>query len=312
MSDMARPSHRRRHSFLRDDHLRALVDRLHTERTQGRDALEVTAEWSQGLRARLDDNLAATGSVGRGEAIFTSDLDVIRLAPGPSPGFDALLAAGVRADANGVRPTGGVLPVSAKNWQQDARRWMARPDADSAVVRLGLLADATPPVPGDGTVTAAADGFSNSPMLADMLRDAVSTCPPRLTGLWRKNSVDLKAEVLTPIVKIARWAALASGSSETSTVARLAAAESRYLEPATARHLQEAFADAVALRVDLDLGIADTQVFQRFGRITVTALPDDAAQRLRAAGTTVRHTVRTLRYLLSTSAFSVDVPGGER
>ncbi|MEJ6548963.1 putative nucleotidyltransferase substrate binding domain-containing protein [Corynebacterium sp. USCH3] len=293
---------------LRDPDLAALLRALRSDRSQGRDAPEVTAEWSQALRDRLDDNLAATGSVGRGEAVPSSDLDVIRLGPGSTPRFDALLAAGVPGDANGVRPTGGVLAVTAEQWREDAARWMARPDQDLAVVRLGLLADACDPTDTAPVHLAAAEGFSSSPMLADMLRDAVSTCPPRLTGLWRKNSVDLKAEVLTPVVKIARWAALASGSSELSTPARLAAADARYLDPSTARDLQVAFTDALSLRVDLDLDVVDDRVFQRFGRITVTALPPDAARRLRAATTTVRHTVRTLRYLLSTSTFSVDTP----
>lgn len=297
---------------LRDPDLAALFRALRSDRSRGRDAPEVTAEWSQAVRDRLDGNLAATGSVGRGEAVPSSDLDVIRLGPGPTPGFDALLAAGVSGDANGVRPTGGALPVTAGQWREDAGRWMARPDQNLAVVRLGLLADACDHTGTTPVTLAAAEGFSSSPMLADMLRDAVSTCPPRLTGLWRKNSVDLKAEVLTPIVKIARWAALASGSSELSTPARLAAPDAQYLDPSTARDLQVAFTDALSLRVDLDLGVVDGRVFQRFERITVTALPPDVARRLRAATTTVRHTVRALRYLLSTSTFSVDTPPDAR
>ncbi len=289
---------------LRDPDLTALLEQLRRDRAQGRAATEVTGEWSAALRGRLDDNLAATGSVGRGEAIPSSDLDVIRVGPGPTPRLDVLLNAGIRGDANGVQPTGHALPSTVEQWRQDACTWMAHPHQNSAVVRLGLLADAN-----HSLRTAATEDFRDSPMLADMLRDAVSTCPPRLTGLWRKNSVNLKSEVLTPVVKIARWSALASGSSELSTSYRLATTDARYLDSSIVQDLQQAFADALSLRVDLDLGVTDDQVFQRFGRITVTALPHDAAHRLRAAAATVRGSVRTLRYLLSTSAFSVDTAG---
>lgn len=286
---------------IRDTTLNALVSRLRQDRTSGRDVLEITGHWSREIRERLDTNLAATGSTGRGEATPSSDLDVIRLSPGPTPRFDALRAAGVRVDANGALPTARELPTTEDQWRTDARGWISRPREDKGVVKIGLLADAHSEVR-----SAASRNFAFSPILADMLRDALSVVPPRTTGLWSRKSVDLKQEILAPTTKIARWAALASGTTELSTTRRLTTSSTEYLDTDSATALAGAFQEALGLSLDLDLGIVDNQVFERSGRVMLTALPPDRGAAVRSATQTLRTVSATLRYLLTTSAFSVD------
>lgn len=291
---------------IRDTTLNTLVSRLRADRRDGREALAITDQWSREIRDRLDASLAATGSTGRGEATPSSDLDVIRLSSGPTPRFDALRSAGVRLDAHGALPTAQELPASADGWLTEAPAWIARPRESKGVVKIGLLADAHADVR-----NAASHDFASSPILADMLRDALAVSPPRTTGLWSRNSVDLKQELLSPTTKIARWASLASGTGEVSTIQRLSTSSPEFLDTDSAAALSDAFREALGLLLDLDLGIVDKQVFERSGRVMLTALPPRRRSAIQSATRNLRSTTATLRYLLSTSAFSVDSrPGG--
>lgn len=285
----------------RDPELTSAVSALRKDRVNGRDALDIAAVWSTHLRDRIDTSLAATGSTGRGEATPRSDLDVIGLSPGGTPSFHRLLASGVRGDKHGVGPGGTALPDTEIQWREKSEQWLQQPGADLAVVKLGLLADADAPVH-----RIASEGFAGSPMLADMLRDALSTTPPRVAGPLSKNSVALKDELFTPVVKIARWAALASGSPELSTVARLATSHPRFLDQDDASALADVHRMVMELRVDLDMGVGNTRVFERRDRIMVPALPKTTAASLRSSVTGLRRIMKKLTYLLSASEFTVD------
>jgi CBS domain-containing protein len=290
---------------IRDTSLNALVSQLRKDRIAGRAPLEITSQWSREIRDRLDANLAATGSTGRGEATPASDLDVIRLSVGRTPRFDALRSAGIRADAHGALPVAGELPDTEEQWAREAQDWLARPGDNKGVVKTGLLADAHAEVR-----SAASRGFASSPILADMLRDALSVIPPRTTGLWSRKSVDLKKEILVPTSKIARWAALASGSDELSTPQRLTTSNPEFLDKDSAAGLSGAFRGAFSLAVDLDFGIADNRIFERSGRVMLTALPSERRAMLQSATQVLRQVSATLRYLLSTSTFNVDSTTG--
>lgn len=267
------------------------------------DVLALTARWSAALQDRLDPILAATGSVGRGEATPASDLDVIRLSPGPIPGFTALIADGVTADAEGVSPTSTALPTTRAAWVDAVADWCAHPGKDRGVVKTGLLADATDPL---GEVThAAATTVPNTPMAVDMLRDALAHTPPRTRGVLRTDAFSLKTDLLTPVVKIARWASLASGSSTRGTVDRLAAAASAgLLDHEDAAVLSAAYREGLSLSLDLALEIGPTRIFERRGRVMFSALPGERSRRLRHAMDHLRGLQRALYYRLSTSSFT--------
>jgi CBS domain-containing protein len=264
------------------------------------DVLALTARWSAALRGRLDASLAATGSVGRGEATPTSDLDVIRLSSGPTPRFTALLADGVTADAAGVSPSSTVLPTTRAAWATAVTDWCARPGADRGVVKTALLADAA-----DEVSHAAAAAVPGTPMVTEMLRDALSHTPPRTRGILRADSLSLKTDLITPVVKIARWAALSSGSTTRGTVGRLTdAVAAGVLDHDDAAALDAAYREGLSLSLDLALGIGPTRVVGRRGRVMFSALPGDRSRRLRHSVEDLRGLQRILRYRLSTSSFT--------
>jgi CBS domain-containing protein len=267
------------------------------------DVLALTARWSAALRDRLDAPLAATGSVGRGEATPASDLDVIRLTPGPTPQYSALLADGVTADAEGISPSSTALPTTRTAWATAVTTWCASPAQDRGVVKTGLLADAADPV---GNISSAAvSEVPGTPMVTEMLRDALSHTPPRSRGLFRADSLSLKADLLTPVVKIARWASLCSGSTARDTVTRLAdATAAGLLDYSDAAALGASYRAGLALSFDLAVGIGPTRVFERHGRVMFSALPGERSQLLRHAVEDLRGIQRTLRYRLSTSSFT--------
>lgn len=267
------------------------------------DPLPLTARWSTALSDRLDDNLAATGSVGRGEATPASDLDAIRLAPGPTPGFTGLLTDGIIGDDDGVSPATSVLPGDRAAWTAALAGWCARPGDDRGVVKTGLVADAADPV--GELPRAAAAAVPGTPMVTEMLRDALSHTPPRTIGLFHADSFALKEDLLTPVVKISRWAALTSGSAACGTVTRLTdAAAAGLLGHTEAVALRESYRAGLALALDLALGTGPTSIFERRGRVVFSALPRERSQRLRRAVTDLRGVQRTLRYRLSTSSYT--------
>ncbi len=286
--------------------LASLVNELTSARRDGgpdSDALLLTARWSTALRDRLDGTLAATGSVGRGEATPASDLDVVRLAPGPTPGFTALLAEGITGDAEGVSPTTSALPADRAAWTAAVADWSARPCDDRGVVKTGLLADAADPV-GDICRTAATT-VPGTPMVPEMLRDALSHTPPRSRGLFRADAIALKEDLLTPVVKIARWASLASGSAARGTVTRLNdAADAGLLDRTEAMTLSASYRAGLALSLDLALGTGPTRVFERRGRVMFSAMTQERSRLLRDAAEGLRGIQRTLQYRLSTSSFT--------
>ncbi|WP_227871020.1 putative nucleotidyltransferase substrate binding domain-containing protein [Corynebacterium provencense] len=283
--------------------LRSLAGSLASSRRAGGpdgDVFTLCSVWSAALREQLDTTVAATGSVGRGDATPASDLDVIRLDDGPTPGLDRLLAAGVRSDRSGATPASAGLPGRREDWEAGVLRWCAAPDRDRGVVKTGLLADAADPVS-----AAAAAAVPGSAMVADMLRDALAHSPPRTTGLFRAASLDLKGELLTPVVKIARWAALGSGSCRHRTVDRLEdAADAGLLAGRDAGVLVRAYRTGLSLSLDLALGTGPSRVYGRHGRIMFSALHPGDERDLRRAVSDLRGVCRTLRYRLSTSTFT--------
>ncbi|EEW50348.1 putative nucleotidyltransferase DUF294 [Corynebacterium efficiens YS-314] len=260
---------------------------------------DITALWSGVIRERLDDHLAATGSIGRGEGTVHSDLDVIRLDEGPVPRLQALVDAGIEVDRQGVGPHSGILPRSADEWTAQVHDWVTHPAENRGVVLTGLLADAAHPVR-----QVAGRVVPDSPIVADMLRDALSTRVPRITGVLSRGTVGLKSELLTPVVKLARWAALASGADALSTPDRLMAADPHFLSSAQVADLQRAFETVLSLQVDLDLGLVPHMAVDRRGGIVLSSLATDTVTDLSKVARTLRGVHKVLAYNLSTSSFS--------
>ena len=220
--------------------------RLRSEFARGATSEHIAAEWSRlcvdelrtALDAHTDAQVWVTGSVGRGEAIPGSDLDALAVTTTPENEFDAaaLHVPGVVADPNGATPLRRRLRRTPGEWRDAAARWTADPREDRGVVMIGLLADARcvgDPAGLDLTEVLAAAVRRQPRCLHAVLSDALAHRPHVRPAfpLVPAPSVDLERDMLTPVRKIARWAALAGETGGHTTGERLAGARpGEYLE----------------------------------------------------------------------------------
>lgn len=295
--------------------------------TDSRDPRDDRARaWSDGLRRALADLLGpragdvwATGSVGRGEAVPGSDLESLAVVsdPGLSRAVRHAVAAADLSAAPWFAETSAAsagdprLVRTADDWRAAALGWAADPARDLGVVHLGLLADARPLAEGaadPGLLPGlAVDAVRAHPaVLADVLADALATraaVPSRLTRALRADPVvDLKAAVLTPVVKLARWAALRAGVTATATGTRLEAAADPDVLPADAwAGLREAARAAARIRWDVRLRAGGEGDGGGPGAdaVPLSALTSSERAGLRAAAREIAGAQRTLDYLRS-------------
>ncbi|MDV8001960.1 putative nucleotidyltransferase substrate binding domain-containing protein [Rhodococcus sp. IEGM 1408] len=278
--------------------------------------------WSDGLRRELAtrvgtavaDAVWVTGSVGRGEAVPGSDLESLAVVddPGdrtvrravastdlsPAPWFAETSTASA-ADPRLVRTRAG--------WSTAADDWAGAPARDLGVVHLGLLADARPLVDGhdqpDLLPCLAVQSVRAHPaVLADVLADALSTrasVPSRFARNLRSDPVvDLKASVLTPVVKLARWAALRAGVTATATDARLElAADPRILPADRWDSLRVAARVTARLRWDVRLRAGSEGPGTDLFPLSTLTTAERAG--LRSAAREIAGAQRTLDYLRS-------------
>ena len=174
---------------------------------------------------------------------------------------------------------------------------------------LGLLADARPLVAGSADATPAdllprlaVEAVRAHPgVLVHVLTDALSRpvhVPSRLTSRVHTDAeVDVKDGVLTPLVAIARWAALRAGSTARGTGERLeAAADPDVLPPAHWESLARSARELGTLRWDVRLrGDPDGPGSDT---VPLSALTGRERTTLRAAARDVAGTRRVLRHLL--------------
>lgn len=271
--------------------------RVHARRAYatGMTPLEISARWSEEVRRRLPESLAATGSFGRGEATFSSDLDLIQVSEVRTGEGIATMRPWIDPDLPFTR----LFPRSAEDWREQVQAWANHPERNRGVVLTGLLADAAHPV--NAAVYHTVPG---TPMVAEMLRDALSVTVPRLSGPLSRGAFELKKELIVPVVKIARWAALASGVNETSTLDRLAVVDGRFLTPEHAEYLWEAFLIAFSCRSEFDLVEPVNVRHTSTGLLILASLTKDRRRELERAARDVRRVQRVLKYGLSTSSFS--------
>ncbi|WP_286954801.1 MULTISPECIES: putative nucleotidyltransferase substrate binding domain-containing protein [Corynebacterium] len=282
--------------------LSALAKHCRDLREQGAAATAVAADWSRRICDFLDPTLVATGSLGRGEGMPGSDVDVLRIHPGDTPGLSSLYAAGILQDNHGVTAQNSFLPSTEKQWERKAPFWTDNPREEFGVVMTGLLADAA----SQRLRSAAFENTPDSPMVAEMLRDSINRRPPRISGIFPRRSFDLKSEALNPLIKIARWGALSSGadSHPLSTPHRLRSIQPRFLSEAQCEAMQRAFHTVFTLRLDISFNLMKESVLDRRGNVIVKNLPAETQKELIAAVATTRSIQKALAYLLSTSSFS--------
>jgi CBS domain-containing protein len=176
---------------------------------------------------------------------------------------DGLRGCGIRPDAHGASADSPLFARSLASWRAVTRDLSRDPAQEQGLILVSVITDSRP-VWSSGPDQAAAGLWDSqadpeSDLLRLLARFALSFRPP--TGFLRdfvvehsgehRGQLDLKAGGLTPIVDLARWAAMSAGVATASTMDRLRAAEAAgTLEGPQAQALMEAFGFISALRLD--------------------------------------------------------------
>ncbi|MDY6808639.1 MAG: putative nucleotidyltransferase substrate binding domain-containing protein [Actinomycetota bacterium] len=202
------------------------------------------------------------GSNARREPVLTSDIDsavafdddvpdaqitVYRAAFGEVD--EILVGAGLAIDRNGALASKPLFARTHAQWRQAARGWLDAPLENKGMIFTSLLLDGRP-IWGDQGLTAVGEVFGelreHRGTLGVLLAEALSY-KARLRSMRdvltrRADTFEIKEHALTPLVNIARWAALSVGSTALDTRSRLrAAAGSAMLGEAQAAELIEVF-----------------------------------------------------------------------
>lgn len=217
----------------------------------------------------------ALGSNGRREAVLSSDIDaaVVFRDGISSPATaryreiftqvsTALAAAGLLSDAHGTTPANRLFARTAESWRTQATLWLATPAENNGAIMTSLLVDARP-------IAGAADLLAVPPIVADLrhhrlamrllLQEALAyRARSARTLLGRHENFDIKHHALLPIVNLARWAGLATGTRARGTLERIeAVAGSPILPEARARTLAEVFEVLQGIRLRYQLQQTD-------------------------------------------------------
>ncbi|GAA2010128.1 cyclic nucleotide-binding domain-containing protein [Nakamurella flavida] len=193
----------------------------------------------------------ALGSNGRRETVPSSDVDAAvvfadTVTPERAVAYRAAFAevgellgrCGLSVDPHGAFPVLGLFSRTVGEWRQAAGRWRDEPLDDNGMMMTSLLLDARP-VHGDPALPVVNDVFGDMRrhpgtmrlLLAESLSHRARLRSMRDVLARRGGTFDIKTHALRPVVDIARWAALAAGSSDLSTRARLAAAAGSAMMP---------------------------------------------------------------------------------
>ncbi len=209
------------------------------------------------------------GSVGRREAVLSSDVDsAVAFADGtPRADADAYRAAfaevgavladcGITSDAHGATAQQRLFARTNAEWRTAAGQWLASPAENQGAIMTSLLVDGRP-IHGDPGLPAAAKVFSDlrrhPGTMRLLLQESLSRrakMPARGILSRRSGVFDVKEHAVLPIVNLARWAALSVGSAALPTTERLqAAAGSEMLPQDQAETLVEVFEVLQRLRL---------------------------------------------------------------
>ena len=170
---------------------------------------------------------------------------------------DRLTECGIPADTNGAVAAKRRFCRTETEWFQAAGEWIDAPLSGNAMMMASLLVDGRP-VWGDLTLQPVAGVYqhlSQHPRAFQlMLRESLTT-KARIRSLrdvvsLRVGTFDLKTHALVPVVNIARWAALARGSTKLQTRNRLrAGADSPIFPDDSADALREVYGVLARLRM---------------------------------------------------------------
>jgi CBS domain-containing protein len=219
----------------------------------------------------------ALGSLARREAVPSSDVDsalgwqdeaadaamqdyAARLGRAVN---DGLRGCGIAPDTHGASADSPLFARSLASWRAVTKNLSRDPAQEQGLILVSVITDSRP-VWSSGPGQAAAGLWDSQAepepdLLRLLARFALSFRPP--TGFLRdfvvehsgerRGQLDLKAGGLTPIVDLARWAAMSAGVATASTMDRLRAAKAAgTLEGPQADALMEAFGFISALRLD--------------------------------------------------------------
>jgi CBS domain-containing protein len=176
---------------------------------------------------------------------------------------DGLRDCGIAPDAHGASADSPLFARSLASWRAVTKNLSRDPAQEQGLILVSVITDSRPvwsSGPGQGAAGLWDSQAKPEPDLLRLLaRFALSFRPP--TGFLRdfvvehsgerRGQLDLKAGGLTPIVDLARWAAMSAGVATASTMDRLRAAKAAgTLEGPQADALMEAFGFISALRLD--------------------------------------------------------------
>ncbi|HEY5981756.1 MAG TPA: putative nucleotidyltransferase substrate binding domain-containing protein [Microlunatus sp.] len=218
------------------------------------------------------------GSNGRREAVLSSDIDAAvafedgvgtekieryRSVMGEIVG--ELARAGLTSDDHGATPAHRLFARTDAQWMAAGRQWLADPTENKGAVFISLLVDSRPihGSPGPTSVAQVFQELRTSPSALRILLQQSLVQRARLRSVRtllsrRQDLFNVKDHALAPIVNLARWAALSSGSSALSTIERLrTTAGSAILPQEEAATLIEIFEVLQRLRLRYQLAQLD-------------------------------------------------------
>ncbi|WP_238419145.1 putative nucleotidyltransferase substrate binding domain-containing protein [Gordonia sp. 'Campus'] len=194
---------------------------------------------SLGSNARREPVLSSDvdSAVSFDDAVEAGETDRYRAAFGELD--DVLRGAGLTVDTNGAVASKQLFARTHAQWQSAAWEWIARPLENKGMIFTSLMLDGRPlrgRRPDAAPAVAMTAMLRADPRTMGLLLDESLATRARMRSMrdvltGRGNVVDLKRQALTPLVNIARWAALSVGSTELGTRERLRSASGSEMLP---------------------------------------------------------------------------------
>ena len=192
------------------------------------------------------------------DAIDDNEIDAYRV---PFSKINRLLAgAGLTSDDHGATADQPAFARTNASWRAAAQQWLISPEKNQGAIMTSLLVDGRG-IHGDPGLPAVTEVFQEvrrHPGTMRLLMQESLAKRAKFRSVrdifTRRETFDIKAHALLPIVNIARWTALSMGSAALPTPERLrAAAGSAILPDEQANNLIEAFEVLQQLRLRYQL-----------------------------------------------------------
>ncbi len=167
-----------------------------------------------------------------------------------------LADAGLTTDDHGATAEHTLFARTNESWRTAAQEWLVSPEENQGAMMTSLLVDGRP-IHGDPGLPAVTEVFRDvrrHPGTMRLLMQESLSKRAKFRSVrdifTRRDTFDIKAHALLPIVNIARWVGLSVGSAALPTPERLrAAAGSTILPEEQANNLIEAFEVVQRLRL---------------------------------------------------------------